>query len=133
MLAQVEAENAKRKAQNESGGQRQPLLQPYILVMPQGGRDLAVAALKERLKLPDIHGIMGQIAEALAYLHSKGILHADVKLLVSVNRVHVHTSITVLLTLARTLSLFLSCAPHRSRPPPSRRTCSASTTIYDGG
>ena len=42
VLAQVEAENAKRKAQNESGGQRQPLLQPYILVMPQGGRDLAV-------------------------------------------------------------------------------------------
>ena len=84
VLAQVEAENAKRKAQNESGGQRQPLLQPYILVMPQGGRDLAVVALKEQLKLPDIHGIMGQVAKALAYLHAKGIAHADVKLLVSV-------------------------------------------------
>ena len=56
--------------------------------MPQGERDLAVVALKERLKLPDIHRIMGQIAEALAYLHSKGISHADVKLLVSANRVH---------------------------------------------
>ena len=63
VLAQVER-NAKRKAQSESGGQRQPLLQPYILVMPQGGRDLAVVALKERLKLSDIHGIMGQSASA---------------------------------------------------------------------
>ena len=88
---QVEAENAKRKAKNESGGLRQPLLQPYILVMPQGGRDLAVVALKEQLKLPDIHGIMGQIARALAYLHSKGILHADIKLLVSANKVHPST------------------------------------------
>ena len=60
-----------------------PLLKPYVIVMPMGGRDLAVAALKERLKLPDIHGIMGQIAKALAYLHSKGIAHADIKLLVS--------------------------------------------------
>ena len=89
--SQVEAENAKRKAKNESGGLRQPLLQPYILVMPQGGRDLAVVALKEQLKLPDVHGIMGQIARALAYLHSKGILHADIKLLVSANKVHPST------------------------------------------
>ena len=55
--------------------------------MPQGGRDLAVVALKERLKLPNIHGIMGQIAKALAYLHSKGIAHADIKLLVGGNSV----------------------------------------------
>ena len=132
---QVEAENAKRKAKNESGGKRQPLLQPYILVMPQGERDLAVVALKERLKLPDIHRIMGQIAEALAYLHSKGLAHADVKLLVRVNSVHLHTSITVLLTHAYAPPLFLSLARALSppAPPQSRRTCSASTTIYDGG
>ena len=80
----MEAENAKRKANNESGGQSQPLLQPHIMVMPMGSRDLAVVALKEQLKLPDIHGIMGQVAKALAYLHTKRIAHADVKLLVSV-------------------------------------------------
>ena len=80
----MEAENAKRKANNESGGQSRPLLQPHIIVMPMGSRDLAVVALKEQLKLPDIHGIMGQVAKALAYLHTKRIAHADVKLLVSV-------------------------------------------------
>ena len=80
----MEAENAKRKANNESGGLSRPLLQPHIIVMPMGSRDLAVVALKEQLKLPDIHGIMGQVAKALAYLHTKRIAHADVKLLVSV-------------------------------------------------
>ena len=107
----MEAENAKRKAKNESGGLRQSLLQPFILVMPMGGRDLAVVALKERLKLPDIHGIMGQIAKALAYLHSKGIAHADIKLLVSVAN-----------SLARAFDHGLS----------PRRTCFASITISDG-
>ena len=80
----MEAENKLREAKNESEGLPVPLLQPYIIVMPMGGRDLAVVALKERLKLPDIHGIMGQVAKALAYLHTKRIAHADVKLLVSV-------------------------------------------------
>ena len=84
----MEAENAKRKANNESGGLSQPLLQPHIIVMPMGSRDLAVVALKEQLKLPDIHGIMGQVAKALAYLHAKGIAHADVKLLVRVVNSH---------------------------------------------
>ena len=84
----MEAENAKRKANNESGGLSRPLLQPHIIVMPMGSRDLAVVALKEQLKLPDIHGIMGQVAKALAYLHAKGIAHADVKLLVRVVNSH---------------------------------------------
>ena len=78
----MENENKKRTAENESGGLRKSKLQPYIIVMPKGGHDLAIVALKERLNLRDIHGIMGQVAKALAYLHSRGIAHADIKLLV---------------------------------------------------
>ena len=51
----------------------------YGIVMRKGARDLAVVALKERLDLPAVRGTMNQIARALAHVHSKRIVHADVK------------------------------------------------------
>ena len=86
-MAQVLAENNKRKIYNESGtGLQKPLVYPHMILMPKGDRDLAVVALKERLMLPDCQDILGEIGRALAYLHSKSIVHADVKLLVSRQR-----------------------------------------------
>ena len=73
---QVEVENVKREKS------QLPPLPPRIIVMPRGDRDLTVAALKERLSLSDVCVIMRQVARSLSHLHSKGILHADVKLLV---------------------------------------------------
>ena len=54
----------------------------FGLIMPMGNRDLAVASLKERLDFSTIIAIMSQIACCLQYVHSVGIIHADVKLLV---------------------------------------------------
>ena len=55
----------------------------YGIVMPQGDRDLAVVALKERLDIPDVREIMLQQARNLEYIHSQRLVHADIKLLVS--------------------------------------------------
>ena len=73
---QVEAENVKREKS------QLPPLPPRIIVIPRGDRDLAVAALKERFDLSDVRVIMRQVGKGLDYIHSKGIVHGDVKLLV---------------------------------------------------
>ena len=75
-------------------------------MMPLGGRDLAVAALKERLTISDVRTIMTQIGHALSYLHSKRIVHGDVKLLVRLS--------------------FFTCQSH-TQTRAFHRTCSDST------
>ena len=73
---QVEVENVKREKS------QLPPLPSRIIVMPRGDRDLAVAALKERFDLSDVRVIMRQVAQSLDHVHSKSIVHGDVKLLV---------------------------------------------------
>jgi len=59
---------------------------PFILCMPRADRSLAdvlqhehLAPSPEEVHWPKVRIIAGQVAEALHHLHSKGIMHGDVK------------------------------------------------------
>ena len=62
---------------SEEGGEA-----TYVLVMPQGERSLHDACAKERIAGIDADAVMAivlQLAECLAYLHSMGTVHMDIK------------------------------------------------------
>ena len=62
---------------SEEGGEA-----TYVLVMPQGERSLHDACAKERIAGIDadaVVAIVQQLAECLAYLHSMGTVHMDIK------------------------------------------------------
>ena len=55
----------------------------YGIMLKRGERDLAAVALRERLGLSAIRDISRQVVRSLVHLHSKDILHADIKSLAS--------------------------------------------------